>query len=67
MAGRIGAGEKWEVKDRGIGGLWVVMGFIDGSGELHFSKSYEGISFNHEGHQGHKDEESGSLLSLCSS
>ena len=27
MAGRIGAGEKWEVKDGGMGG-WVVIGLL---------------------------------------
>ena len=28
MAGRIGAGEKWEVKDGGMSGLGVVIGLL---------------------------------------
>ena len=28
MAGRIGAGEKWEVKDRGMGGWGFVIGLL---------------------------------------
>ena len=65
MAGRIGVGEKWEVKD-GVMGGW---GFGIGSLTVHLvytSQIATRTFFNHEGHEGHKDEALDCLSSLCS-
>ena len=65
MAGRIGAGEKWEVKDGGSGGWGFGIGLLTVH-VVYTSRKVTRAFFNHEGHEGHKDEALDLLPSLCS-
>ena len=65
MAGWIGVGEKWEVKDRGIGEWGFVIGLLIVR-VVYISRNVTRAFFNHQGHEGHKDEALDWLPSLCS-
>ena len=65
MAGRIAADETWEVKDGGMGGWGFVIGLL-AVHVVYTSQIATRIFFNHQGHEGHKDEAMDLLPSLCS-